>query len=117
VIVPLVQVTAPPAAGAALRTAKLAAEPSEGGIAANAGVGKTPNIPAATKIARETIPQALRATRRSSLPAGLSKSAIFLQLAHRTRAPIPADVLGTRIPRIHAWIVDMRPSFVVMLKM
>jgi hypothetical protein len=116
VIAPLVHVTAPPAKGAALRTAKFAANPSGGAVAASAGVGKTPNIPAAIKIARDTIPQ-VRATRRSSLPVCLSKSPIFLQLAHRTRAPIPAGVLGTRIPRIHAWFVDMRPSFVVMLKM
>src|ERR1700687_128415 len=109
VIVPFVQVTAPRPPAAALRTAKLAAEPSEGGVAASAGVGTAPSIPAAIRIARETVPKTRGPTRRSSLPAALSNSKICLQLAHRTRAPIPsgrpghADPADPRLDRRHAF--------------
>ena len=104
VIVPLVQVTAPPLEGAALRTAKVAAEPKEGAVAASAGVGQAPSIAAAINIARDTIPKALGARRRSTLLASLSNSPICLQLAHRTRAnpsgrPGHADPWDPRLDR------------------
>src|SRR4029077_16591721 len=97
----------PPPAGAALRTAKFAAEPSEGGVAARAGVARAPSIPDAIRIARETVPKTRGPTRRSSLPAALLSSAICLQLAHRTRAPLPVNVLDTLTLEIRSSFVDM----------
>ncbi len=47
VMVESVQVTAPPAPGAALKTAKLDAAPNDGGAGASANAGKAPTTSAA----------------------------------------------------------------------
>src|SRR6202165_447939 len=88
----------------AARMAKLTAVPSLGSGAAIARTGHAPSIPPAIAIERKTLPYAFRPTRRSTLLVAVP-SPIFLQLAHRTRAPIRTDVLCTR--RIHGW--DRRP--------
>jgi hypothetical protein len=59
VIVPLVQVTAPPLRGAALKTAKFDAEPRLGAVAASAAMDEAPRIAEAIRTERDTIPKAL----------------------------------------------------------
>jgi hypothetical protein len=108
-IVPLVQVTAPPLPGAALKTAKFAAEPSPGALAASTGVDEAPSIADAIRIERDTIPRALGTNGRFTLLALLSNLPICLQLAHRTRAQSERTSLRTWTLGTHGWIVDLFP--------